>query len=174
MYKIPGANSIRAISRFSFVALIIFSVLLANFIEYLKNINLKDNTKMILINFVLILFLLEHIPAKITSQSLWVSYGWSKKEFVSDIKTSLASIDNDCEVVNVVFYDNSFETYKELGYAGVEVALSQEVLAMWLTAYSNIYTSMGMTGIVLHKKIFKDDVKYCKVYLNKDFTEFMR
>ena len=131
-YFTLGSAGIEFISRISFGALIIFSIGIANFIEYFKNSNTKFKPFILLLTMFLLIF--ENIPLNKDPNSAWRGYFLNKNEFVQKIDEIENKIPNETKIIYLTSKPINIEKY---GIDDKKIKLEKlrkytDILALWV------------------------------------------
>ena len=137
--------------------------------------NFYKNTikKRVIVTILLIFLFIEHIPLNETNQAFWKNYSWSKKEFKTNIKESINSIDDKCEVAIVMTKNIKNENAHAFSQATInEIGAQGHLLSMWVTAFKDLRTPAGLTGIIMPEFYLDSTKTYCGTTINIDYSKY--
>ena len=145
---IPGAQGIRAIIRFSYITLIILSIAIAYYIDYLRTKNSNILYKLLLV-FSIFIITIEQIPYKKDINSAWETYQWSKSEFIKEISNVIVNIPDEAKVINI---KTDVINYQDISpyYEDIKKSLAQstnDTLAIWCALLKRKYSFNGFSGL---------------------------
>jgi len=174
-HLIPGAQGIRAIIRISFIALIIFCIAIAKYIQFFeKNIQKKFFKSILFLIIFLLVF--EQIPLNKDKNSAWVNYSWSKSKFEKQINDAIKRIDDKCKIIYFFTVYNEGEKYlkfNEIKKADFNYQVYAQIsaLGMWSAMKLNKYSSNGFSGLGVEVP-YEDNEKYCNINVYVDTEKY--